>query len=131
VTEIDALRLEQVLVNLVDNAIKYSPDGGAVRVAVSALDPEWVELAVSDQGLGIPPDRRRRLFERFYRAHDESYASGMGLGLYISKRIVKQHGGSLTAEFPSDGGTRMVVRLPSVGQARLTPRVGGSDESPT
>ena len=131
VTEIDALRLEQVLVNLVDNAIKYSPDGGAVRVAVSALDPEWVELAVSDQGLGIPPDRRRRLFERFYRAHDESYASGMGLGLYISKQIVRQHGGSLTAEFPFDGGTRMVVRLPSVGQTRLAPRVSRSDESPT
>jgi signal transduction histidine kinase len=116
--DVDALRLEQVLVNLVDNAIKYSPDGGTIRVDVSAPAPEWVQLAVSDHGLGIPPDRRPRLFERFYRAHDESYTSGMGLGLFISKEIVKQHGGSLTAEFPPEGGTRMVVRLPVAGEAR-------------
>ena len=108
----DPLLLEQVLVNLVDNAIKYSPNGGSIRVNVQS-EPEWLQLAVSDQGLGIAPDKRARLFSRFYRAHDESYASGMGLGLFISDQIVKQHGGSLVAEFPPDGGTRMIVRLPA------------------
>ena len=108
----DPLLLEQVLVNLVDNAIKYSPNGGSIRVDVQS-EPEWLQLAVSDQGLGIAPDKRARLFSRFYRAHDESYASGMGLGLFISDQIVKQHGGSLVAEFPPDGGTRMIVRLPA------------------
>jgi signal transduction histidine kinase len=130
--EVDTLRLEQVLVNLVDNAIKYSPDGGTIRVEVSAPVSEAVQLTVSDQGLGIPPDKRQRLFERFYRAHDESYASGMGLGLFISKQIVKQHGGSLTAEFPPDGGTRMVVRLPSSADVRQIPaHAGRMAEMPT
>ena len=104
--------LEQVVVNLVDNAIKYSPNGGSILVDVES-GSEWVQLAVRDHGLGIPPEKRARLFKRFYRAHDERYASGMGLGLFISDQIVKHHGGSLAAEFPSDGGVRMIVRLPS------------------
>ena len=103
--------LEQVLVNLVDNAIKYSPNGGSILVEVES-ESEWLQLAVCDHGLGIPPEKRARLFRRFYRAHDERYASGMGLGLFISDQIVKQHGGSLVAEFPSGGGVRMIVRLP-------------------
>jgi signal transduction histidine kinase len=120
--EADPVLLEQVLVNLVDNAIKYSPNGGSIRIDVVS-EPEWLQLAISDQGLGIAPDRRARLFSRFHRAHDESYASGMGLGLFISDQIVKQHGGALVAEFPADGGTRMIVRLPSSGAdiAEATP----------
>jgi len=110
----DPLLVEQVLVNLVDNAIKYSPDGGSIRVDVQS-ESDWLQLAVSDQGLGIAPEKRARLFSRFYRAHDESYASGMGLGSFISDQIVKQHGGSIVNEFPADGGTRMIVRLPSSG----------------
>jgi len=110
--EIDELRLEQVMTNLIDNAIKYSPEGGAVDVVISQPSLHSVELSVRDYGLGIPGDKRGRIFERFYQAHDVSYRSGMGLGLYVSRQIVELHGGEICAEFPDDGGTRMVVRLP-------------------
>jgi signal transduction histidine kinase len=60
----------------------------------------------------IPGDKRARIFERFYQAHDTTYRSGMGLGLYVSRQIVELHGGEICAEFPADGGTRMTVRLP-------------------
>jgi excisionase family DNA binding protein len=114
---VDPLRLEQVLVNLLDNAVKYSPDGGPVEVVLSG--PEPVEdggagavLTVRDRGLGIPPEHRERLFERFYQAHAGGYHSGWGLGLALSRQIVELHGGTIRAEFPPDGGTLLVVRLP-------------------
>jgi signal transduction histidine kinase len=111
VAEVDALRLEQVLTNLLDNAVKYSPDGGSVDVQV-AKRRGFMELAIRDHGLGIPANRRRQIFERFYQAHSSGYRSGLGLGLYISRQIVELHGGSIRAEFPRGGGTRFVVRLP-------------------
>jgi signal transduction histidine kinase len=107
----DPQLLEQVFVNLIDNAIKYSPNGGPIHVEVRP-GPAWFEIVVTDQGLGIPHDKRARLFSRFFRAHDQDYASGMGLGLFISHQIVEQHAGSLVAEFPPDVGTRMIVRIP-------------------
>ena len=112
--DVDGLRLEQVLINLLDNAIKYSPDGGAIDVVLDCIGPRAVELSVRDHGLGIPPDKRAQIFERFYQAHGTTKASGMGLGLYISRQIVELHGGRIRAEFPSDGGTRFVVWLPAV-----------------
>jgi signal transduction histidine kinase len=72
-----------------------------------------VANGLRDHGIGIPPDRRSRIFERFYQAHADDHASGIGLGLYISRQIVGLHGGQLEAEFPPDGGTRFIVRLPS------------------
>jgi signal transduction histidine kinase len=110
--EADALRLEQVLTNLLDNAVKYSPDGGAIEVIVSQPEAAAAELSVRDHGLGIPPEMRGRIFERYYQAHDKGHMSGLGLGLYISRQIVELHGGTIHAEFPSDGGTRFAVRLP-------------------
>jgi signal transduction histidine kinase len=120
---VDPLRVEQVLTNLLDNAIKYSPQGGPIEVAVAAPDPVrgMVELAVTDRGIGIPPEDRPYIFERYYRAHTANYASGMGLGLYISHQIVELHGGQLRAEFPSAGGTRFIVTLPT----RLEPERQG------
>lgn len=109
---VDPLRLEQVIINLLDNARKYSPDGGPVVVTLDRAADDVVEVAVTDRGLGIPPERRARLFERFYRAHSERHTSGWGLGLHISRQIVELHGGTIHAEFPPDGGTRFVVRLP-------------------
>ncbi|MFN8636427.1 MAG: ATP-binding protein [Chloroflexota bacterium] len=109
---VDPLRLDQVLSNLLDNAIKYSPAGGDVEVTLARPTPDMVEIGVRDHGIGIPPDRLDRIFERYYQAHVESYASGMGLGLYVSREIVSLHGGELRAEIPSDGGTRFVVTLP-------------------
>jgi signal transduction histidine kinase len=115
--QLDAPRLEQVLTNLLDNAVKYSPQGGDVDVALSEAADGTIEIAVRDFGSGIVPERRERIFERFYRAHEHDYAGGMGLGLYISKQIVELHGGTLRAEFPEDGGTRFVVDLPRVDAA--------------
>lgn len=111
---VDPLRVEQVINNLIDNAIKYSPRGGAVRVEQAQPDPGAVEIAVTDQGIGIPPGQRNAIFDRFYRAHAAEYYSGLGLGLHISREIVELHGGSIRAEFPPEGGSRFIVRLPVV-----------------
>ncbi|MDP8921279.1 MAG: ATP-binding protein [Chloroflexota bacterium] len=110
---VDPLRLEQVVMNLVDNAIKYSPDGGPIDVSVSCPSPDAVQIAVTDRGIGIPPERRDRIFDRFFQAHTKDHRSGIGLGLYISRQIIELHGGTLTAEFPPEGGTRFVVTLPT------------------
>jgi signal transduction histidine kinase len=112
VATIDAIRIEQVLTNLVENAIKYSPDGGAIDVRVRAGPAGRAEIAVRDHGGGIPPERRDRIFDRYYRAHADEQTSGMGLGLYVSREIAHLHGGTLRAEFPDDGGARFVVSLP-------------------
>jgi PAS domain S-box-containing protein len=120
---IDALRLEQVIANLLDNAIKFSPAGGRIDVEISTADAELVRLAVRDRGIGIPRDRRQQVFERFYQAHLDSARSGLGLGLYVSRRIIELHGGQIMAEFPEDGGTRFVVNLPANGDRTLAQRV--------
>jgi signal transduction histidine kinase len=120
--DVDALRLEQVLTNLIDNAIKYSPEGGAVDVVLSQPNRRGIELSVRDHGLGIPVDKRDQIFDRFYQAHDSSYRSGMGLGLYVCRQIVELHGGEIHAEFPADGGTRLRVRLP-VARSSVRPSV--------
>jgi signal transduction histidine kinase len=116
---VDPLRLEQVVTNLLDNAIKYSPEGGEIEVELAAPEAAGVRLSVRDRGLGIPPERRRHIFDRFYQAHATSHQSGMGLGLYISRQIVELHGGRIEAEFPPDGGTRLVVRLPAAAPTEL------------
>lgn len=108
---VDPLRLEQVITNLVDNAVKYSPEGGDVEVQVAKSGGE-VRLTVVDRGLGVPPEHRQHIFDRFYQAHAEHRLGGMGLGLYISRQIVELHGGTIEAEFPAAGGTRVLVRLP-------------------
>jgi signal transduction histidine kinase len=117
IANVDTLRLEQVLVNLLDNAVKYSPRGGPVEVSVAVPDDAELEIVVRDHGLGIPKRRRARIFERFYQAHTNAHRSGLGLGLYISHQIVELHGGLIRAEFPADGGTRFVVRLPCASSA--------------
>jgi signal transduction histidine kinase len=111
---VDPLRLEQVVTNLIDNAIKYSPEGGPIRIAVRKGRRE-ITIAVLDHGMGVPPEHRDRIFDRFYQAHPEHRLGGMGLGLYISTQIVELHGGRLEAEFPPEGGTRIIVRIPPGG----------------
>ena len=110
---IDPLRLEQVLANLLDNAIKHSPDGEPIVVTLCEPQPGTLELAVSDRGIGIPIEARDRIFERFFQARPEDATQGLGLGLYVSRQIVELHGGEIRAEFPADGGTRFVVTLPT------------------
>jgi signal transduction histidine kinase len=108
---VDAARIEQVLVNLLDNAVKYSPDGGAIEIALSRIDRGTVSMAVRDHGIGIPVEHREQMFDRFSDAHDHRLP-GLGLGLFLSRRLVELHGGTVSAEFPPDGGTRVVVVLP-------------------
>jgi signal transduction histidine kinase len=108
---VDHDRIAQVVMNLLDNAIKYSPSGGVIEVDLSLTNHEAC-LVVRDHGIGIPEDRRDRLFERFYRAHGDDQISGMGLGLFITRHVVELHGGSIGADSPADGGARFTVRLP-------------------
>ena len=102
-----------MLTNLVDNAVKYSPLGSLIEVSVQP-GQDSVEVVVRDHGMGIPLEHQHRIFDRFFQAHVGEQSSGMGLGLYISQEIVRRHGGTIRAELPEDGGTRMVVSLPLV-----------------
>jgi PAS domain S-box-containing protein len=124
---VDPLRLEQVLTNLIGNAIKYSPQGGTITITVAPdSSAAAVRLAVRDQGLGIPEEHRAHIFDRFYQAHASTYRSGLGLGLHISQQIVALHGGQLTAEFPTEGGSLFIVCLPS---GRDTPEFTTEEEA--
>lgn len=109
---VDAFRFEQVISNLLDNAIKYSPEGGQIEVALAQPTPDRARLTVRDYGIGIPPGRETQIFERFFQAHRNSHRSGLGLGLYLSQRIVGEHGGRLVAESASGGGSRFIVEIP-------------------
>jgi signal transduction histidine kinase len=114
---VDPLRIEQVVTNLVDNAIKYSPEGGQIDVELMPTGVgDGIQLVVRDWGVGVPLEHRPHIFDRFYQAHAGgplTSMAGMGLGLYISRQIVEQHGGTIEVEFPADGGTRFRVTLPA------------------
>jgi len=109
----DPLRLDQVLNNLLENAVKYTEAGGQIRV-VAALTGGQIELRVEDTGLGIPPSDLPHIFERFYRADKARTREhgGTGLGLSIVKHITQIHGGTVTAESKYGVGTAIIVRLP-------------------
>ncbi len=121
VVRADAVRIEQVLTSLLDNAVKFSPGGGAVEVSLAPHDSHAVQLAVRDHGLGIRPERRAAIFERFApapgatagpQADPDPATHGMGLSLHVSRQIVELHGGTIVVESPPGGGTRFVVTLP-------------------
>jgi signal transduction histidine kinase len=120
----DVLRLEQVVQNLVQNAVKYSPNGGTVQVRLAAHDDSAV-LSVADHGIGIPPDALPNIFTRFYRAEnaDQHALSGFGIGLYVVKEIMTLHGGTINVESLPGVGTTFTVQLP------LTPRDQPADLS--
>jgi signal transduction histidine kinase len=109
VMQIDPLRFDQVLTNLLGNAIKFGPPGETIAVHLES-EGAGLRLSVSDRGPGVPKDRRHQLFERFFQANPDR--SGMGLGLFITKEIVEAHGGTIAAEFPDSGGSRFTVTLP-------------------
>jgi PAS domain S-box-containing protein len=123
----DELRLRQVLVNLVENAIKYSPGGGRVDVCVVDEDDQ-LRIEVSDEGLGIPPSEQARIFEKFYRLDADMTrgVGGSGLGLYISREIVQQMGGSLSVRSATGAGSTFTVALPRPGAASRLVRSSGN-----
>jgi two-component system NtrC family sensor kinase len=106
-------QLQQVLVNLIHNAVDASPKDGLIRVAVAEEGTDWV-LSVEDQGSGVPEPERRKIFEPFYTTKPQGH--GTGLGLSISHNIMREHGGSLRVGTASIGGARFEVRLPRNSQ---------------
>ncbi|MBE9506402.1 MAG: HAMP domain-containing histidine kinase [Chloroflexi bacterium] len=107
----DGDRLEQVIGNLLDNALKHSPPGGTIRVTARAAGMDRVELSVVDEGPGIPPDNLDHVFDRFYQG--AGVRTGAGLGLAIAREIVRAHGGSIRAANGLEKGAVFTVRLPS------------------
>ena len=114
----DAWRLSQVITNLVTNALKFTPAGGAVAVRVTAGDGVST-LRVADTGVGIAPDQLPRIFERFHQGAPVSDASGgLGLGLFLVREIVEMHGGEVVGASPGEGlGATFTVTLPLVSES--------------
>jgi signal transduction histidine kinase len=109
----DAVRVEQVLMNLLANAIKYARRGGRVRVASCSADGARVEVRVEDDGPGVAPEDRERIFEPYVRAGEGRRAGGLGLGLAICKRIVEAHGGTIGVSDRPGGGSVFAFSLPT------------------
>ncbi|MEI6181509.1 MAG: HAMP domain-containing sensor histidine kinase, partial [Chloroflexales bacterium] len=111
----DEVRLEQVLQNLMSNAVKYSPGGGEVQVEVLPSG-RMARVTVTDQGIGIPADSRAELFRRFYRAANAEALgiSGMGIGLFVVNEIVELHGGRIDVTSTEGKGSTFTVWLPLI-----------------
>lgn len=118
----DPPRIEQVLTNLVGNALRYAPPGSVIEIAVAGVEVEGrrlVEVSVADAGPGVPPRERARIFDPYVQV-EARRAGGLGLGLAICKRIVEAHGGTIHAEERAGGGARFVFRLPAASRAAET-----------
>ncbi|HVM68343.1 MAG TPA: ATP-binding protein, partial [Gaiellaceae bacterium] len=119
----DPGQLQQVLTNLVDNAVKYSPAGGTVSVRV-ANGGGTIRFAVADEGLGIPPKEQSRIFEKFYRLDPDMTRGigGTGLGLYICRELVRRMDGQIWVESAVGEGSTFVVELPVAAEAKTRSR---------
>jgi two-component system sensor histidine kinase KdpD len=120
--DVDPQRIEEVLRNLLDNAVKYSPDGGTITIA-GVPHEDHVLIRVRDEGIGIPPDALEKIFERFYRVPDErtQQVNGTGLGLAVCRGIVTAHGGEIWAECHIGGGSVFSFTLPAATPDATTP----------
>ena len=108
----DRTRLEQVLMNLLNNAVKYTPNpADRIRVIVKKTDTEII-TSIYDHGIGVPVDQTEKIFERFYRAKSASRVAGLGIGLYVSKQIVERHKGRMWVENNEEGGSIFSFALP-------------------
>jgi two-component system sensor histidine kinase KdpD len=114
----DFVLMVQVLYNLLDNAAKYSPPDGKIKVAAQMVGEE-MHIRVTDIGVGIPAEDLQRVFGKFYRVQRLGGAGGTGLGLSICRGIVEVHGGRIWAENGSSGGVVMTVALPLQAEALL------------
>jgi two-component system, OmpR family, phosphate regulon sensor histidine kinase PhoR len=110
--------LRQVVTNLVDNALKYSPGGGRIELRLED-GPEHVRISVHDEGLGIPASEQERIFDKFYRldADMSRGVGGSGLGLHIARELVEQMGGTISVESVPGSGSTFTVVLPRVPAA--------------
>lgn len=110
--EFDAVLMERVFCNLLENAAKYTPPGSQIEIT-ARRDGDQVEIVVADNGPGLPPGREDSLFEKFTRGREETSVAGVGLGLAIVRAIVTAHDGTIRAENRPEGGARFVIRLPA------------------
>ncbi|HEY6446708.1 MAG TPA: ATP-binding protein [Acidobacteriaceae bacterium] len=116
----DPDELQTALLNILGNAVKYSPHGSHIQVKIAVKHDAWVRISVTDEGIGIPTAHLKRIFRRFYRVPSRSVlsAKGTGLGLYLVRTIARQHGGDATAESAGEGrGATVSLELPRI----LTP----------
>jgi two-component system sensor histidine kinase KdpD len=111
------VQIAQVLVNLIENAVKYTPAGTPIVIAARQM-PVAVEISVHDEGPGIPRESQLRLFDKFYRAPTAVAAPGAGIGLAISKGLVEAHGGTIDVESEPGAGTTFRFTLPLARRAR-------------
>jgi signal transduction histidine kinase len=120
----DAAALQQAIINLLDNAVKYSREGSPVEVRLIQVDG-FARISVKDQGIGIPEEERGRIFEEFYRIErgDAQRSAGSGLGLALVRRTVESHGGRVFVDGAPACGSTFVVEIPTTGFVR--------DEKPT
>ncbi|HJP70427.1 MAG TPA: ATP-binding protein, partial [Candidatus Limnocylindria bacterium] len=130
----DRDRIDQVLTNLIENAVKYSPDGGPIAVSAERRGGE-VEVRVADTGIGIPSEHRENVFERFYQADDDAGRrrfGGLGLGLYISRAIVDAHGGRIwvAANRDAPSGSVFGFRIPRVAMPLAPAEIAPTGEPP-
>lgn len=118
----NAALLSELVMNLLDNAVKYNNEGGSVHATLKPAGDDKLELTISDTGIGIPKDKQGRVFERFYRAEESRNKStgGSGLGLAICKHIVEKHKGTLSMTSEEGKGTTVTVILPRMSEADVT-----------
>jgi two-component system sensor histidine kinase KdpD len=112
--KIDAVSMEQVLVNIFDNAVQYTPPGSPLDVIGRASEKK-VSLEIADRGPGIPSGKEKQVFEKFFRSHPTAGQRGIGLGLAICRGIVEAHGGTITALHRPGGGAIFRIELSSEG----------------
>jgi signal transduction histidine kinase len=112
ISHVDKYRVTQVVNNLLDNAVKYSPGGGSVNITTKT-DQRQSTISISDQGMGMTSEQVEKIFDRFYRANPRSaQSSGLGLGMYIVKNIIEGHGGEVSVSSCPGIGTTIAFTLP-------------------
>ncbi|HJT23412.1 MAG TPA: ATP-binding protein, partial [bacterium] len=112
---LDSLLMEQVFINLLENAVKYTPDGSAIHISAHAKQT-FLEVSVLDSGPGLQKGDEEKIFEKFYRGKTPSEQGGVGLGLAICRAVVEAHGGRIWAENRQEGGASFRFTLPITGE---------------
>ena len=111
IVPVDRIRMRQVFANLLDNALKYTPEGGKVRVSIR-WKTEMAEAVFRDNGIGIPVEEQDKIWARLYRGDKSRSQRGLGLGLSLVKAVVEAHGGQVTVSSEVGMGSEFIVRLP-------------------